>query len=57
MAYSGDKDPAQFPVVDPNGLCPNYEKGEMALPEEMDTCDLCRYYLDDSGRCSKPYNK
>lgn len=37
----------KYPKIDPNGLCPKYTLSDIAIPEEMPTCDLCRFYSDD----------
>lgn len=43
-----------YPVVDPEDLCPHYDEVDTALPEEMDTCDLCKYYRDEDSCCTHP---
>ena len=51
-----DKMEKRYIVVDPEGLCPHYDERDTALPEEMDTCDLCKFYDDDTSCCTCPEN-
>ncbi len=37
----------KYPKIDPNGLCREYIPGDTTIPEEVPTCDLCRFYCED----------
>ena len=41
-------------IVDPNGVCGSFDRISWSLIEEPEVCELCRYYEEDSSRCSRP---
>ena len=40
-------------IVDPDGVCWQFERVAWSLAEEPEKCDLCEYYNEDSGECRK----
>ncbi len=40
-------------IVDPDGVCYQFQRVSWSLIEEPEKCDLCEFYNEDSGECRK----
>lgn len=47
-------DTNRWPQVEENGFCGHFERIDLSLIEEPETCDVCRFYCGVDSSCRYP---
>lgn len=43
-----------WPQVAADGFCGRFERIDLSLIEEPETCEVCRFYCEKDGSCRHP---
>ena len=47
-------DTNRWPQVEETGFCGRFDRIDLSLIEEPETCEVCRFYCDKDSTCRHP---